>query len=75
MTLDTALMICIIGLFMFFVIMSVRGKGKIFNLFAIACMIWLDIAYITATVGIILSIGVIIWLLIDMFWGKGEREL
>lgn len=75
MTLDTGLMMLIGALFIFFLTLSIFGGRKIFNLFAFACLIWLDVAYITSTVGILITVLIMVWLLVDIFWSGKERDL
>ncbi len=75
MTFDTGLFLFLGALFIFFFYLSISTGKKIFNLFDIGLLMAMMIGRLmTDTTVIVVAIGLILYLLFDLFWGKRNGE-
>jgi hypothetical protein len=73
MDLSVALMFLQLGLIVLFIVLAQTSNKKIYNLLATGVIISLIISYLKASVPlIIVSVGLILWLLFDTFYMGGK---
>jgi hypothetical protein len=73
MDLSVALMFLHLGLIVLFIVLAQTSNKKIYNLLATGVIISLIISYLKASVPlIIVSVGLILWLLFDTFYMGGK---
>ena len=75
MDLSVALMFLHLGLIVLFIVLAQTSNKKIYNLLATGVIISLIISYLKASVPlIIVSVGLILWLLFDTFYLGGKDK-
>jgi flagellar biosynthesis protein FlhB len=75
MTFDTGLFLFLGALFIFFFYLSISTGKKVFNLLDIGILMAMMIGRLmTDTTVIVVAIGLILYLLFDLFWGKRKGE-
>ena len=75
MTFDTGLFLFLGALFIFFFYLSITTGKKVFNLLDIGILMAMMIGRLmTDTTVIVVAIGLILYLLFDLFWGKRRGE-
>jgi flagellar biosynthesis protein FlhB len=75
MTFDTGLFLFLGALFIFFFYLSISTGKKVFNLLDIGILMAMMIGRLmTDTTVIVVAIGLILYLLFDLFWGKRRGE-
>ena len=75
MDLSVAIMFLHLGLIVLFIVLAQTSNKKIYNLLATGVIISLIISYLKASVPlIIVSVGLILWLLFDTFYLGGKDK-
>ena len=75
MTFDTGLFLFLGALFIFFFYLSISTGKKVFNLLDIGILMAMMIGRLmTDTTVIVVAIGLRLYLLFDLFWGKRRGE-